>query len=413
MTNNRFTTGAFVFTRARGLAPRDPETLHPLAAQHKLPESIIPTYAGDRAAIGRAIAQTSSGLHREGFLLRPIRRTSSEVIYGIVREQKDESGRTLDHQQEGTVSWAAEPDASLVQATYPIARRVADAYQDLRGKVVAEDWSSTITSFLEQHDSARIRGDGRVYWVPPQHVDAIKQLGAFLAEVGIDLILCELEPEVRNMVEQVASESIEDQLEHLQAEVTAFDGTQKPSTYQRRLDEYQRLRQRATLYKDALGVGVERAAMVLDELEVKVQSLLAIRRQTVIHRDGSTSSPSSPPNKKQLKADSSHQTTPATPAPAPTDMTLKFAGATFIPTNSDDPAVLTFVSDDDSAKTTVQALESMGVSGSWQQAGPVQVNIKNSGPPGAAVSIRLRLPGDLSLASSSSHLAGLGIELLP
>ncbi len=42
----------------------------------------------------------------------------------------------------------------------------------------------------------------------------------------------------------------------------------------------------------------------------------------------------------------------------------------------------------------------------------LQVNIKNSGPPGAAVSIRLRLPDDLSLDASSSHLAGLGIELL-
>jgi len=409
MTNNRFTTGALVFSRsARGLAPRDPESLQPLASQHSLPSSIVPNYAGDRAAIGRAIAQTSSGLYREGFLLRPIRRTSSEVIYGIVREQKDESGRTLDHQQEGTVSWAAEPDASLVQATHPIARRVADAYQSLRGKVVAEDWSSTITSFLEQHDAARIRGDGRVYWVPPQRVDAVKQLGAFLAEVGIDLILCELEPEVRNVVEQVASESIEDQLEHLQAEVTAFDGTQKPSTYQRRLETYSALRQRATLYRDALGVGVERASLVLDELEQKVQTMLDIRRNTVIHRDGSTSRPSNQANKKQP----SDNATPAKPAPVPTDITLKFAGATFTPTNSDDPGVLTFVSDDESAKTTVQALESMGVSGSWQQAGPVQVNIKNSGPPGAAVSIRLRLPSDLSFDASSSHLAGLGIELL-
>jgi len=404
MTNTKFTTGAFVFTRARGLQPRDPVDLHPLATQHGLPGDIIPAYAGDRAAIGRAIAQTSSGLHREGFLLRPIRRTSSEVIYGIVREQKDESGRTLDHQQEGTVSWAAEPDTSLVQATHPIAHRVADIYAHLRGKIVAEDWSSTITSFLEQHDAARIRGDGRVYWVPPQRVDAVKQLGAFLAEVGIDLILCELEPEVCGVVEQVASESIEDQLERLQAEVTAFDGTQKPSTYQRRLDEYQRLRQRATLYKDALVVGMERAGMVLDELEHKVQAMLDIRRQSTIHKDGTISGPAA-------MASSAHSPS-STPEPNDQPTSLRFAGASFTPADSENPAVLTFVSDDETAKATAQALESMGIAGSWQQAGPVQVNIKNSGPPGAAVSIRLRLPDDLSLDASSSHLAGLGIELL-
>ena len=76
MTNTKFSTGAFVFTRARGLQPRDPTELRPLAAQHNLPEDIIPSYAGDRATIGRAITQTSSGLHKEGYLLRPVRATT-------------------------------------------------------------------------------------------------------------------------------------------------------------------------------------------------------------------------------------------------------------------------------------------------------------------------------------------------
>ena len=403
MTNSKFTTGAFVFTRARGLQPRDPTELRPLAAQHNLPEDLVPCYAGDRAAMGRAIAQTSSGLHRENYLLRPIKRASSEVVFGIVREQKDESGRTLDHQQEGTVSWAAEPDAS-VQGDHPIAHRVADNYANLRGKITSEDWAGSITSFLEQHDAARIRGDGRIYWVPPQRVDAVKQLGAFLAEVGIDLILCELEPETKTIVQDVASESIDDQLDKLQAEVVNFDGTQKPSTYQRRLDEYQRLRQRATLYRDALGVGVDRARLVLDELEQKVQTMLDIRRQSVVHKDGTVTGPTA-------MASSAPSPTPKSePNDQPTS--LRFAGASFTPAASDDRDVLTFVSDDETAKTTAQALESMGIAGSWQQAGPVHVNICNSGPPGAAVSIRLRLPDDLSLDASSSQLAGLGIELL-
>ena len=60
MTNTKFTTGAFVFTRALGLVPRDPDDLQPLASQHGLPGDIIPAYAGDRAAVGRAIAKTSS-----------------------------------------------------------------------------------------------------------------------------------------------------------------------------------------------------------------------------------------------------------------------------------------------------------------------------------------------------------------
>ena len=385
----------------------------------RLPQPEHPELLGKLVRFKQVLAQDGTVLQLSPLLkkLFPATRTNSMDAAGKIHATadvvhrritavslKDESGRTLDHQQEGTVSWAAEPDASFVQATHPIAHRVADNYAHLRGKITSEDWSSTITSFLEQHDAARIRGDGRVYWVPPQRVATVKQLGAFLAEVGIDLILCELEPEVRGVVEQVASESIEDQLDKLQAEVVNFDGTQKPSTYQRRLDEYQRLRQRATLYRDALGVGVDRARLVLDELEQKVQSMLDIRRQSTIHKDGTISGPAA-------LASSAPSPSPAL-EPKEQPASLRFAAANFTPSDSDDPAVLTFVSDDETAKATAQALESMGIAGSWQQAGPVQVNIKNSGPPGAAVSIRLRLPDDLSLDASSSHLAGLGIELL-
>jgi len=392
MTNQKFATGAFVFTRARGLQPLDPDDLPPIAARHGIPTDFIPTYAGDRVAISRAISQASSGLQREGFLLRPITRTTSQVVYGIVREQKDESAERLDHDFEATVSWSAEPDPAVVHGDHLIARRVAEAYQDLRCKIVADDWSGTITSYLEKHDAARVRGDGRVYWVPPQRLPDVKKLGDFLAEVGIDLVACEIEAESRTVVEAVAQESLDEQISALEAEAAEFDGTQKPSTYSRRLDEYQRLRERAVLYRDALGVGVDRAQQVLGSLEMKVTKMLDLRRQTVVHRDGTV-------DKVQVDA--------ASPPPS----TLRFAGATFTPAESDDTAILIFVSDDEFARSSVQAPEAMGLAGRWQRAGACQVSIQNSGPPGAAVSIRLRLPEGQTLPSAAKALASLGIEI--
>jgi len=392
MEHQKFQTGAFVFTRARGLDPRDPTELLPLVAQHNLDPSIIPKYPGDRTAISRAISQASSGLYKEGYLLRHITRNSTKVIYGIVKEDRDVAEQKLDHEFEGRVSWSPEPDPSVVQGNHPIARRVADAYQELRGKIVADDWSCAITAYLESHDAARVRGDGRVYWVPPQRLSEIRQFGAFLQEVGIDLILCELEPETRAVVQDVVHDTIDDQLDRLQAEVNQFYGTQRPSTYVRRLDEYQRLRQRAVLYREALGVGVERTESVLSELEQKVTSMLELRKQTVIHHD-STQEQASVPT-------------------AENNPTLKFGGATFAPVDSQDPGILTFVSDDETAKTSAKSLESMGLAGKWLQAGPVQASIRNSGPEGAAVSISIRLPENGDLASAVMPLTNLGIELL-
>jgi hypothetical protein len=61
MTNQKkFATGAFVFTRAKGLVPRFPEDIIPIAERHGIDPSVIPAYAGDRAAVGRAIARTDT-----------------------------------------------------------------------------------------------------------------------------------------------------------------------------------------------------------------------------------------------------------------------------------------------------------------------------------------------------------------
>ena len=287
----KFSTGAFVFTRTRGLEPRDPADLQPIAVQRGIDPSFIPSCPGDRVTIMRAIAHASRGLQSEGFLLRPIRRTSSEVIYGVVREQKDEATRRLDHDFEDTISWSTEPDPTIIAGGHDVANRVREAFQNLRGKIVADDWSSSNTTYLESHDAARMRGDGRVDWVPPQRIEDVRKLSSVLGKVGIDLIMCEIEPEVQTVVQDVAQVSIDDELDRLQVEATAFDGKQKPSTYSRRLDEYKRLRQRAVLYRDALGVGADKASQVLDELEQKVSSMLELRKTITVHRNGAVTNP--------------------------------------------------------------------------------------------------------------------------
>ena len=391
MNQQTFKSGAFVFTRARGVQARPPDEIEPLLKRHGIEPSLIPTYAGDRTAFGRAISQAKSGLAREGYLLRPIKRAGGEVVYGIVREQKDEARGRLDHDFKATVSWSLEPDSSHVYGEHPVARRVAEAYRMLRGKITADDWSGAITAHLESNDAARVRSDGRVYWVPPQRLDSIRRLGAFLEEVGIDLILCELEPEARTIVQDVARSSLDEQLIRLEAEVARFDGKQKPSTYARRLDEYQRLRDRASLYREALGVGVDRAITVLSELERKVTEMFELRTQTVIHRDDSATPPAA-----------AEKTLPC----------LRFAGAIFTPGKGEgESGRLVFVSDDNQALAKVRALESMGLAGQWQDLGCAEVSIQNSGPPGARVTIGLRLRGGCGLMAAAPALSTIGIEL--
>jgi hypothetical protein len=162
----------------------------------------------------------------------------------------------------------------------------------------------------------------------------------------------------------------------------------------RRLEEYQSLRGKCVLYRDALGVGVAEAERALTELEGKVEAMLNVRTKSVVHRDGSVDA---------IKASDA----PETPA---LDV-LTFAGARFTKADSDTDELL-FVSSDERAVSSVRALESMGLAGKWQNAGSVQVSIRNSGPKGAETSIRVRVPEGVDLLMVGRSLATLGIAVV-
>jgi len=108
-----------------------------------------------------------------------------------------------------------------------------------------------------------MRDDGRVHWVPPQSLDAVRRLQGFLAEIGVTLIMAEVESENAGVVTEVVAESVEESLVRLEREVQDFSETQKPSMFARRLEEYQRLRERALLYQAALGIGADQPSPLL------------------------------------------------------------------------------------------------------------------------------------------------------
>lgn len=286
-----YTNGAFCFYRATSKNAQDPYDIARLAGKYGVPESIIPPYAGDRQQVSRAITATVSKVGRQGWLIRPIKQSRAEILYGIVREERDQAGERLEHSQEGIAEWSAESgNGAHVEGNHDIAQQIDAEYQAIRGKILPGDWTGTLTAYLlGECQAAAMREDGRVYWLPPQTLAKAHNLRSFLAEVGIALVLCEIEAEARETVVQAVSESLADQLQALEDQAAQFSGEEKPSNYKRRLEEYASLRKRATTYRDSLGIGIEQAQRVLDRLESQVSQLLDIREHTVVHRTGLTS----------------------------------------------------------------------------------------------------------------------------
>ncbi len=421
--NGKYKTGAFVFTRSRGLEPRTPEEIQPIAAKHGINPTVIPEYSGDRAAIGRAIQRTDTKIQKETYLLRPIRRNSKEVTYGIVRE--DNLGNDhLDHAHEETLTWKAEPDPSIIEGNHTIANRVRLLYNDLKGKIVSEDWTAAVTAELDRLGAVPFREDGRVYWAPPQSLNDLKRLRDFLAEVGVALVIAEVESESASVVTEVVAENVDEQLHRLEQEVADFDSKQKPSMFARRLEEFQKLRQKALLYQSALGIGAERTEKVLTELEGKVGAMLDIRQGMTVHKDGSVSkkgekAPAQRRNVVDGAGDVGCKDAESTNAenvdvPVRSSKThetrLTFAGCEYTHAETKN-GIYTFTSPDDRAVSVVKSLEGMGLAGKWQKAGKAEVCIKNNGPKKAPTSVLLKIPTGTNLSEAAKPLSSLGIQL--
>lgn len=291
MSNQNFSNGAFCFITARGLLPADPEAIKAKARELGLEDSLVPEYAGDRTTVSRVISKVAplaSRVHH--YLLRPISapKCRTEAVYGIVHESKNAAAKSLAHHFEATVEWKEGDDS--MKGDHPIARLCDVEYRALKGKIVSDDWTGTVTSYISGACyGTAMRDDGRVYWIPPQMVAKVETLKSLLAAVGIYVVLCEINsgdsmgiPQAA--VKQAAELSLSEQLEALRAEADAFDGKQNEKTYADRLEQYADMKRRATFYAEALGLAVDDAKAILTTLERKVDVLLDVRSRTTIKR---------------------------------------------------------------------------------------------------------------------------------
>lgn len=289
MPSDTFSNGAFTFFRTTSVChPLTPAEIARLAQSHGLPAACIPVYAGDRAVVSRAIQATSTKVSKQGWLLRPLKQAKHAVSYGIVKEDKDREARNLDYHHEAGMFWCDEQgNGHAIEGDHWIAQEANATYQRLRGCIDKPDWTQTISTYIVETCQAQpLRDDGRVWWVATTQLAHVRQFQAFLQSVGIQLVLAEVESESVAVVRDAAQETLSEQLDALQAQVAAFDGEQKPSNYQARLQDIVKLKARAGAYKAALGIGVEHAEAILEQLERQVQGLLTVRQATVVHRNG-------------------------------------------------------------------------------------------------------------------------------
>ena len=283
----KYSNGAFAFYRVGSqYIPMDPDSIEALGIQYGV--KTLPTYAGDRAMLGKAISYVQTKVRKMDFRLESIKSGQKEIVYAIVEVDTNVSTETVDLTQCDLFRW--EEGQPQVEGTHLIAQMVNLQFDQVRGLIHASDWTEALTTNLEHMCfAAKMREDGRIYYVPPGGLEAARTLQQFCQSAHINLVLCEIESEQVEVIAEAVQETMAEQLQQLQEAAEQFDGTQKPSTYSNRLEEYAALKTKAELYQASLHIGIEQITKALETLETKAAGYLDSRQGVTIHRDGSTS----------------------------------------------------------------------------------------------------------------------------
>lgn len=288
-----YTNGAIVFYRSSSrVNPVEVDYAAHIAIDLGLDPDLVPEYAGDRTTFSRALTAMNQDLQKAGYWLKPIERGKEKCVYALIKETKDIANQQLTHTQEARIFWNADnpgyipTDAPSYSDAYAMAGHIETEYRIRRGKIMPADWTGNICQYLVQVcHGAPMKEDGRVYWIPPSAFSALERLELLVSRFGIKIIKLEIGSEENEAeVRDAASDSLGIELDELMAEASAFDGTQNPSTYASRLEQYENLRRRAEAYKSALGISIDECNRMLNDLADRVGTLFEERKAKKIPR---------------------------------------------------------------------------------------------------------------------------------
>jgi hypothetical protein len=224
----------------------------------------------------------------DGYLVRPIEKSSSVTKLAIVRETRDPANDRVVHAQECLILLTTAPspaDPTVTVATllfsdpaHPLATRIHAEWTKLEGSTTAFEIRKAIISMLGACSAVVLREHGGVYWVADKYAPTVEALKKVIEETGrsqFDVLPLFATAIGSATVAASAKRSIADEVEALKAEVEKFKAS-APSAgvLGRRLTEYDDLRAKARLYRDVLSMDVGEMEQALADLETSVEAML-------------------------------------------------------------------------------------------------------------------------------------------
>ena len=244
------------------------------------PPKIVPSNAFQKAV-------KEAGRRHKGFMVRPIAKTTEQVVWGIVRETKDKANLKLDYKcnvqvrfVKATCKVDVHLEAGAEDQAKQIAQEIQAAYFELTQTFIGWDIQRMLTRNLTADLGAiTLRRGGGFYFVLGQHLPTVLKHKRVVEQIGdCEVGILELRKGDKNSTDSIkrdARRSLEDEINTIKEEIKNFQAkTPRTDTLTRRVTEFKAIKQKVQVYADMLNIQVSDLTTGLDDCAQAVKALI-------------------------------------------------------------------------------------------------------------------------------------------
>lgn len=252
-------------------------TLEGIWGVAQLSPSFLPDPPTAEKALKAAVREAAVG--QPDRLIRLGLENEQEIIFTVVREERHDDGSLTFHQETRVVLDRAAERVTADVPGHDLANTIALRFRELRSTHTPDDVRRTMMKVLDSCAAVTLRDHGGVYWIPAPFAESVRRLQSAVEKIGSSrfyILPVHASTDATRTLGDAAKLAIEDELAMLKTEVEGFmtSPPDRPSTLVRRLDAFEALKARATLYREVLAVHVQDLESTLDALAANVEHLL-------------------------------------------------------------------------------------------------------------------------------------------
>lgn len=257
----------------RGQLQRLLET-HGLDVKKHMPPPIV-----GHAAFRKAIAACKHGDRNR--LVRFIKETPQEIIYGVVREDIDEAAEDLRYKVRARIVYRKRTESVVIRGgRSPVAEEVKKLFDEYVSTYIHTDIRRWIVRQINEYMQAvALKLNGGVYFIPHQHTAILRKLNSVVDDLPgrSEFIVTPIfdSKETTTSVGKATRGALEEELSQIRVELEEFrNKPPRRDTLKRRLEDFQRLKSRARMFADMLSFTVEDLQEGIDDCNEVVKALI-------------------------------------------------------------------------------------------------------------------------------------------